>query len=522
MKKKNSKKLIFILSTAILIFSITAAAVSCMALPGPLGSNNKEAASGIETFTVKKDSIVSSLSSTGTLDSNEKKNLAVQISGEILEVASEGSSFKKGDILMKVDNTKTLLQIQQAADSVETAEISLKKAQLDYQAALDANHIAVQVANEDMKLSELSSEDAYTAIENSSSAGSISIESAENSLQNAQTSFNNSVSQAQLSLDQANKQLELIKLTNPTAIQLNQYESAVTSSQLAYNSTVANATSSINSASSSLEQAEQQAGTNTENAESAYEKALIGQSKTYWSTLSSLETAEKQIKATMLSLESSRQQVEAAKLSLEIAQLDIDNNIVEAPFDGIVLSCESSTGEMAGSSSVIAVASSDYILKSSINETDIPKIFIGNPVKIIFDSYSDIELTGEISNISQSPVVSSNITSYEISVKMQFPEDINLFYGMTASITIESVKAENVLVVPYLAVYEEGGKQFVDILLSQSGQTETQAKGEQPSSKKVEITTGESNYTYYEVTSGLSEGDIVVVSGLSSEASIEN
>ncbi|MBN1298234.1 MAG: hypothetical protein JW997_00955, partial [Actinobacteria bacterium] len=96
----------------------------------------------------------------------------------------------------------------------------------------------------------------------------------------------------------------------------------------------------------------------------------------------------------------------------------------------------------------------------------------------------------------------AGIISYEIELEPDESARDYLKHGLSASLNITIADTVNVLYIPVQSVYEEDGKSFVDLLV---GEMEV---------KKTEITTGNYNYDYVEIKSGLSEGDIVILSSL--------
>jgi hypothetical protein len=70
--------------------------------------------------------------------------------------------------------------------------------------------------------------------------------------------------------------------------------------------------------------------------------------------------------------------------------------------------------------------------------------------------------------------------------------------GMTITVTITTAQKNNVLLVPTQAIISQGGGTFVQVI--NNGVTEQRA-----------VQTGISNYQYTEITSGLSEGEQVIV-----------
>jgi HlyD family secretion protein len=547
MKKISRTNLISIIIFAIMAVVLSTSLFGCQILSRFTGgSNTATTETGAATYTVNKGTITQSISATGTVGSSETKNLSVQISGEVLQSTDAGTQVKKGDVLLKIDNTALLSSIKQAQINVEVAEVSLKSMQLSYQAALDANHVAIQVSQLDNLSSQQDVDAALSDQENTERAGNTAIENAQLSLEKAQNNFNFSIAQAQVSLNQASDSF-------------NNQNGSYYSYQGAYlsrDSAIASATNSLDSATASLSEADAQAQANNETANTSYEKALISQSKTYWNTLSSLQQAKAKIESTMLSISTSQKQIDLAKISLDNTSKNLDKDVITAPFDGVILTATYNKGDyISENPTAISIASNDFIVKSSVTEADISKVSIGNVATIKFDAYPDQVFKGEIDSISGAPTVSNNITSYAITVKLTDMNDLKLFYGLTTDLTVVTAEAKDVLMVPVQAVYTENGKQYVDVLVSdqtatsQTGNTSTEKSapsgtppngsapsGSMPtgtfpsktqksstvkanqkstgttSTKKVEITTGITDYTYYEVKSGLKEGDVVVTS----------
>lgn len=238
-------------------------------------------------------------------------------------------------------------------------------------------------------------------------------------------------------------------------------------------------------------------------AEGAYEQSVLSQSTTYWSNLSSMQSAEAQIAIVAKNIEQAELQLSLAEISYELMALDSDNHIIYAPYDGIVISSVYKTGEYAGPGiPAIEIASSEFIIISEVNETDIINMDTGQQATIGLDAYYLDELTGEIIEISPVSTNIGGVVSYKITVRPEVPDGIKLFHGLSASLDIITSDLESVIHIPIQSIREEDGRQYVDILL------------EDESIERTEIKTGIFNYDFIEIRSGLSEGDIVIVSGL--------
>jgi len=424
MRKNNKNKIIFSTATIIVIIIITFTLL-------PLLSCRKET-SEIETFKVKRGDILQTVSTSGYVDTTEETNYSLPISGEVIKCLEKGDYFKKGDLIVKIDDKKLKLLINQAEENLKLAQNSIELAKLNYQQALDANHIAVQLADLNIELSEQATQNALTALED------------------------------------ANRYLNEVK----------KYEFS-TDPQIA------------------------QAISQSHSAEGAYYQSITNQAITYWSSLGEKQNASNQILITEKNIRQAEIQLNLSKINLELAKIDLGNSEIYAPFDGIVSSSTFKEGEYASPGvNAISIIKDDFIIKAEVDETDIGKLNIGNPVEIILDAYPEQEFTGKITKISPISKNVSGVVSFEITVKPDNnnKSDVKLLYGLSASLTITTSKAENILYIPIQSVYEENGKEYVDIL-TEDGKI-----------KKVEVRTGIYNYDFIEIKSGLKEGDVILTS----------
>ncbi len=455
--KKNSKKILItlFLTTFIIALVLTILSTGC-----------KKEEVKLNTFTVTKGDIITQITATGTVDARDKRSYSLLQSAKVLKSLKKGDTFKKGQVLIRIDDTKAKLYIEQAEQNLILAEESINIAKINYQSALDANHVAIQLAESSNKSAEQNTQNAFEALDSANSLGMANIKA------------------ASVAIDNANYYLEKVK-----------------NSSFATDLTIAQAETSVDSAQASYEQAQKAAKSQSVQAESAYEQALSNQSITYWNNINSLEKAQTQIKLMEKSVKQAQIQLELSKINLELAKLEFDNFSVIAPFDGIVKEANFSEGETASPGvPAISIISNDFVIKSDINETDISKVKNGQEVEFTLDAYPGQTFYGKITNISTISKNTAGIITFEITITPDKQSQQYLKYGFSANITITVSKIENVLYVPIQAVYEENGKKYVDVLK------------ENKEIIKTQVETGSSDYDYTEIKSGLSEGDIIVLS----------
>jgi multidrug resistance efflux pump len=317
------------------------------------------------------------------------------------------------------------------------------------------------------------------------------------------------IKQAEENIKISQTSLELAKMSYQQALDSNHIaiqlaETNTEQAELASENAFKALENANNLASKSIgDSAKAQSQSSKDAAEGAYEQSVLSQSTAYWSNLSSMQAAEAQIATVVKNIEQAELQLSLAEISYELMVLDSDDHIIYAPYDGIVLSSAYKTGEYAGPGiPAIEIASSEFIIISEVNETDIINMDTGQQAIIGLDAYYLDELTGEIIEISPVSTNIGGVVSYKITVRPEVPDGIKLFHGLSASLDIITSDLESVIYIPIQSIREEEGRQYVDILM------------EDGSIERTEIETGIFNYDFIEIRSGLSEGDIVIVSGL--------
>ena len=171
------------------------------------------------------------------------------------------------------------------------------------------------------------------------------------------------------------------------------------------------------------------------------------------------------------------------------------------PFDGLVQSVNFKEGEyLSLGMTAVSVISNDFLIKADIEETDIAKIKTGQDVDISLDAFSDEKIKGTIIEISPISKNTAGVISFQLTIKPLDAKPGILMFGLSANTTIYTSKVENVLTIPYLAIFEENNKSYVWIL------------NDKKETVKVEVKTGLSDLENIEIKSGLKEGDIVLIS----------
>lgn len=128
---------------------------------------------------------------------------------------------------------------------------------------------------------------------------------------------------------------------------------------------------------------------------------------------------------------------------------------IYSPIDGIVISREVEVGQTVVSSMNVAnlyvIADLDNMqVIGNVDEADIGRVKVEQPVTFSVDAYPDDVFEGTVTQVRLNPTTESNVVTYEVVVSAANPEH-KLIPGLTALLTIYTMREENVLLLPAAA-----------------------------------------------------------------------
>ena len=209
-------------------------------------------------------------------------------------------------------------------------------------------------------------------------------------------------------------------------------------------------------------------------------------------------------------LRQARAQVSQAKAQLAQTEEEYSNSTIVSPMDGIVLSRNVEVGDAV--SSILVVGSSATLLmtvgdtrevyvKGKVDESDIAKVYIGQPARIKVESFKDRTFNGRITKISPMGVEKDNVTTFEVRVSIDNSKG-ELKSMMTANAEILLEEHKNVLMVPEGAlIYDK----------DRNASVEVPDPNARDGKRKLAVNVGISNGSKTELLSGLKEGNEVVL-----------
>ncbi len=207
-----------------------------------------------------------------------------------------------------------------------------------------------------------------------------------------------------------------------------------------------------------------------------------------------LKAAEDKVKQARAQLASAENQVEQARLKREEA-------VLVAPMDGTVLAVDTQVGQQVGTTAA-AITLGDLArleVEVLLDQTDIGRIAVGQPASVVPTALPDTPLDGEVVRIAPLAETSSGVVLYPVTVRVRPSGEVPVRAGMTADVSIVTSREADALIVPRRAIQAENGKQFVEVVAGDG------------TSRRVPVTVGLSSDAETRVTTGLAEGDVVVV-----------
>jgi len=222
------------------------------------------------------------------------------------------------------------------------------------------------------------------------------------------------------------------------------------------------------------------------------------------------DVARAQLTVNKAKVSQAEAEVEKDEASLKQFQEQLSYTTITAPIDGVVLSRDVEVGDAVSSILVLGSGAtlvmtlgdtSEAYVKGKVDESDIGKVYLGQPARIRVETFKDKTFTGHVTKISPMGVEKDNVTTFEVRVSINNPGG-ELKAEMTANAEIILDEHHNVLMIPEGAImYDKDKKASVDIPVPSA----------KDGMKKIAVNIGISNGVKTEVLSGLKEGDQVVL-----------
>lgn len=492
----QAKRIVWPVLTAVLLF-FTACA----------GQPTAEPQTG-EVVAAFMGDLTASASATGQVAAPRTAVLAVNQPGRVTERHVQvGDNVQAGDPLVQLETAQLELNLAAAQQNLRLQEANLA-ALSEPAAAADVVAAQANVASAQASLDELRAGPSpaqmavYSATlavsEASLYAASAQYQSAANSVSQAQMQqAEAAVVSAQANLDRA-REINAENTNQQTHEAMLAAEEALANAQAQLDNLrqvdTSAAQGSLAAASARLEGAEANFSLNVGGAAAVQLAAAEAQLAQAESTLADLlaEPAEAEWQTAVA-------QVEQAQLAVADAQEALDKATVRAPFAGVVTAVHANVGEVASGAVVELMDAGNLEVIVPVDEIDIGALEIGQEAMITLETWPDVEMTSQVVQIAPSAGDNSSLVTYDVHLRLGETE-LPVRVGMTANTQLITSQREDILLVPNRAIQVDRAN---------GTYTVNRVNGE--TTEPVQVTIGLRDGQYTQITSGLAEGDEVVI-----------
>ncbi|MDE0423556.1 MAG: efflux RND transporter periplasmic adaptor subunit [Candidatus Poribacteria bacterium] len=455
-------KLIAIVGAAVLVAAV-AVVVGRMVFATKDEAANADA-SAVKTAIVERGDIAVTIDATGTIKPLNIVKVSSKASGKILKLnVDAGDYVEQDDIIAIIETTYVQISLEQAEADLRSAQARLQQAEIDLQLQKEQSAIQIRQAEESLleakqRLVQLQEEIRLEKIANARG-----VMDAENSLKIAEIRYKLLTSdevrdenrrRAQASLDQEKANLELVQAEHKRNKTLYEKElisqAALESSQAQLKSAEArykSAEENLKLVEKPATEAELELGRadikkaefnlalakERVEAEATRDMDIELQQQRIVQAEESLKLTEanrKQIERKERDLETARSSVKRSETQLELRQIEYNDTVIKAPISGTILEKLVEEGQVITSrlsslaseegQTLVTMADLDTVyVVTDVDETDIGKIEIGQPVTITVEAYPDTPFQGEVLKIAPQGQAIQNVTTFEVTSELK-------------------------------------------------------------------------------------------------------
>lgn len=487
-----------------------------------------------EVVTAFIGDLSSGTTATGQVEARRTAQLTLASSGTVTEVAVQvGDMVQAGDVLVQLDTTDLERAVANAEQALIIQEANLATLQSPPSAAdvasAEASLVSTQAQLDDLLAGPTEAE--IASAEADVGAAQADVAAASTRLYNLNNGASTAELQAaQIALDQAQVAatqaveqhttiLATIQEGEIPADRLEDAEAAaranvlrtegeLAAAQETYNNLLNGDPNSIATAQASLAVAVAQRNL----AQAQFDLMMA---PTAASQIASAEASVAQAQANLdkllrgpaaAQLTAAEVQVENARINLERARINLANTTLVAPFAGVITAVNVQPGELASGIVVEMIDHTSLEVVLSVDEVDLSQISVGQETVVTLEAWPDEVIAGTVAVIAPAAVneTGSSLVTYPVYLSLGATE-LPIRVGMTANAELELARRENTLLVPNGAIQVDRTTGTYSVILVQTNEQGL------PVYETVDITIGLRDSDYTEVTSGVQDGDELLI-----------
>ena len=507
---KKKKVLIIAVVSLLLILIITGVLFK---------GNKKDFTVSFTEDTVKKQDITSSITGSAVVIPKDQYSITALVSGNVLSANFEqGDIVQEGDILYEIDSAD-------AKNSIENANISYQRSQLDYNKAVE-NYNNLTVTSDIAGVVK----NVYVKVGTSVNSGTKIADVYDDSHFILTTTFNDTDSRNFYVGQNAQAKITSTgELLPGTVIDVNSKGYASSGNTLVRTVKIKVANPGVLTTEETATAIVDGFSSNPMGTfEYINEKTIVAEASgqidnIYISQGSRVSSGSRLVhidsSSVRDSLNSSSLSLRSSELSMENAQKKLEDYTITAPISGTVVTKNVKAGDKLDNSNMSTEMAVIYDMSSlecelNVDELDIKNVELNQDVFITSDAIDGKRYKGKVTNVSVNGTTSGGVTTYPVTVSIiDFDED--LLPGMNIDVEIITSMAKDVIAVPVTSV-NRGNIVYV------KGEKTDKGDNAPEGFKSVMVETGINNNQYIEIVSGLKEGDVIYIPRITVSDSSKN
>lgn len=417
--------------------------------PPPQDNSNLSAV----TVPVSRETLAVEIEATGTIEPIQSVNISPEKPGILKQLLVEqGMNVKKGQILAVMDNEEAGAEVAKAKAELQEAQANLEEATI---------RIPQEVIQAKNRLAQ----------------SEASLKEAQAKLQYVKETLPREIEQAQADVTEAKSRFQLANsrlkrnenLLDEGAITLDYYEQL----RDEYLTTQAN----LRERKKRLEQLE-----STQIHQISEQEQVVAQLQAKMQEDRHFLRQKQDTKNSLISQLQAK--VSTAEAEVQRLQIQYQNTIIRAPFNGIITQKYTTEGAFvtpqtsasntasATSSSILALAKGLEVLVK-VPEIDLVLLQPEQPVEIVADAFNNEVFQGKVKRIAPEAIVQQNVTSFEVALDLLTGQD-KLLSKMNVNVTFIAQEIDDALVIPTISVVKKEGKTGVMVFDFQNQQAKFQ------------------------------------------------
>lgn len=169
------------------------------------------------------------------------------------------------------------------------------------------------------------------------------------------------------------------------------------------------------------------------------------------------ESARASVQAASANVIQAKAQEGQKRAAVSVAKTTLDHTVIRSPIDGTVVARNVDVGQTVAASlqapTIFTIAQdlTKMYVYAKVDESDVGRIRIRQPVTFKVDAFPKDVYEGRISQVRMDPTMIQNVVTYDAVIEFDNPE-MKLFPGMTAYVTIPVATATDVVKVSNAAL----------------------------------------------------------------------